>query len=195
MDKHHELNDGMDDVLERSMKQLEGEKKVHKIPDHLLYLLQCTKKEIKRKKMVALVRKHERQYGKHFDELLLDLFWIVEQWPNYIIEIILGRVAFDYSNRLALACFFHGNCFVDVSVIEEMLIFYNKTITNTREWNKRLYEFTKLFDYLNKARNEDDDGAEIRSKYFFFHMMNKNTMYYDGYIRDKFGNKIAPNHF
>lgn len=80
------------------------------IPPNMLQLVQCSKEEIEKKRLLAKIRFIESKI--HWREKrkseIADYFHAIEIWPNYAIKILLSD-EFRYKDRLSLACFMHGN--------------------------------------------------------------------------------------
>lgn len=121
-----------------------------------------------------------------------NIFWSIELWPCFTLEILIGKVDFTWHNRLALATFFHGNGLRDADEAKRIFTFYNPYWDSMPKWNQRFYHFERLFEYLEKAHQLDSGelGEKIRTSYWYYDMNFKQTMFYDGFIRGPKGEKI-----
>lgn len=146
------------------------------IPDNLLYAVQNTRKEIKRNKVMAQVRLIEKKSGcgERFKSEMSGFFYPIELWPTYAIEILLSR-DFGYSERIGLACFFHGNGLRDSMKALRVFHFYNKHWRMDKHWLIRCDKFKALFEYLDQVNKRDDDGAEMRHKYWYYNIALQQT--------------------
>lgn len=160
------------------------------IPKKLLYCVEPTAREIQLKICLLLINKTDKDTKNIMKDRIADLFFELSQWPVYILRILLGREEFDYSNRLAMAAFFHGNGLRNKNEAEDIFCFYNRSVDSTRKWKQRIYHFRSIFDYLDKALNPNDfQHEEIRSKYNFYSLIERRFVYYDGCTRSMNGAK------
>lgn len=94
-----------------------------------------------------------------------------------------------------MAIFFFGNGFKNKERAEMIIKFYNKKYhssygNDARKWRQRFYQFRSIFDWLKKAEDPYDGGYyQIRNAYYYYNMIADQTMYLDGYIRGKNGEK------
>lgn len=153
----------------------------------MLHLVQNSKKEIQRNRLVAKIRLIDRKSG-WMKEKISDRFYSIESWPNYAIEILLGK-EFGYSDRIGLATFLHGNGMRDKDFASQIFQFYNKAWKIDRFWSIRFDKFQALFAYLDQAIKNTDGGDRIRSEYWYYDVALKLTCFYDGTIRNKHGEK------
>lgn len=140
------------------------------------------KKQITHKHNIAKMRLIDRGADKHWKNELESMFWGVEQWPPYIIEIMLDN-GFGYQNRLAFASFFHGHGLDVPHIATNTFKRYNKHWKDNECWNYRFFKFEQLWQYLNKANHPANH--DIRSKYYYFDMNTKHMMYYDNSKRER----------
>lgn len=119
-------------------------------------------------------------------QYIAEHFYNIAQWPLFILLILLGKHEFNRARRLALAGFFYGNGLIDKEQAETIFLFYNKTINNSTLWNNRLTQFRALFDWLAKMNNNLDPN---RHEYYYYSIMCEQTIFFDGFIRDKNGQK------
>lgn len=183
------LNDGMDELLNASCERVD-EPKPSMIPENLLYAVRNTKKEMKRNRVLAQLRLIETRSGcgARFRSEMSDFFFPLEQWPTYAMEILLSN-HFGYSERIGLACFFHGNGLRDSLKALRVFHFYNKHWRMNKHWLIRCDKFRALFDYLDQVNKRDDVGADMRQKYFYYDISLNLTLYYDGYVRKTNGDR------
>lgn len=155
--------------------------------------LKNTAKIQERNKCRAMVRLQDTKTRYRMKKQIEEMFYSTDEWPVFILRIILGMDDFDYGNRLALATFFHGNGLRDRDEAENILLFYNKKNgVYSKKWMQRRYQFRALFDWLEKACDRTDvDYHTMREKYYFFSMQSKLTMFYDGFVRGPTGEKTA----
>lgn len=195
------FDDGADELLNNAVDLYERPKgKPSLIPDNMLYCLQYTKKEREEKKFKAMVRLRDTKTANSVKNQLKDLFYPIEEWPVFIIRILIGDVDFNYSSRISMATFFHGNGFLDSNRAEWLIKFYNKQWRNRKgdekQWTTRFNKFNKLFEYLNKANDPSDvQYHAISSTYYYYNMLAKQTMFYDGWIRGPKGEKLKYSQF
>lgn len=104
-------NDGCDDWLNNSYDSImiTTERRCL-IPENLIHTLRNTLKEIRENKLIGMTRLIENRcsWGKCFKSEMADYFFPIDVWPIYAIEILLTD-RFRYSERIGLACIFHGN--------------------------------------------------------------------------------------
>lgn len=143
------------------------------------------------------IRNRDRMNHDAFKAHISDIFWSTEDWPNFALEILIGKVEFNWHNRLALATFFHRNGLRDADEAKRIFTFYNPHWDSMPKWNQRFYHFEKLFEYLEKAHQLDSGelGEKLRNNYWYYDMKIKQTMYYDGFIRGPNGEKIPVNKY
>lgn len=138
----------------------------------------ATKAEASHKKNIARTRLMDGRNDKVKTDISM-MFWPIESWPAFAVEILFSS-DFHYNERLTFATFFHGNGLVDSSLPITILQFYNPNAVS-REWKQKLYKFEKLFQYLDKANDTTDElHSEMTRKYYFYSMINKHMMYYNG---------------
>lgn len=132
------LNDGNDDLLNKSYEKFERKEPVlcgsvvvarSRIPDNLLPFVQCTEREIERKRMIALMKLREKRgchsNSKYFQNYFSEFFWPIDQWPIYVLKTILFS-NLNYRDRITLATFFHGNNLRDPDNCTLFFQYYNK---------------------------------------------------------------------
>lgn len=142
----------------------------------------ATREEINHKRNIAIIRTADRRNKNEMKNKLEDLFWPISDWPPYIVGLLLSPT-FNYIERLSLATFFHGNGLRDASLAVTLIQFYNENwrIANHIKWKAKFYKFEKLFDYLDKAYDTADSQYHyIRKTYYFYSMMIKHMLYYNG---------------
>lgn len=167
------------------------------LPNSMLHCLQNTKEEQEENKLRAAVRLRDTRDNNALKEKIADIFFPIEQWPLFILRILLGTVEFDRGSRLSMAAFLHGNGFMDRNQAEFIIKFYNKTWQSagkngdTKKWEQRFYQFSKVFEWLDKAYDPNDSKYhDIRTTYYYYNMRSKLTMFYDGYVRTAKGEKV-----
>lgn len=137
-------------------------------------------KRVRRNRQLAIIRRKDCQDQFTFKTKLEDIFWPVDKWPGYIIDIMLSD-GFNYHDRLSFAAFFHGNGLHRFDIAVDTFKFYNKFWKMTKEWDGRFYEFTKLWEYLDKAFHpHSTEYHRIRSTYYYYSLMENHMLYYDG---------------
>lgn len=166
-------NDGMDGMLFDRVTLEENLRNSPKI---------CTKAEISHKRNVARIRLADKRNNRIKNEIAV-FFWAIEKWPAFAVEILFST-NFGYNERLTLATFFHGNGLVCPALPVLILQFYNRNAVS-RDWKQKLYKFEKLFQFLDKTKDTTDPQAiEMSKKYYFYSMINKHMIYYDGNKRN-----------
>lgn len=163
-------------------------KKRSLVPANMLHLTRNTPSEIKRNHLLAKIRRIDRR-NTSLKEKLAEYFFPIEQWPNRIIEILLSK-HFGYGERIALACFIHGNGLTDKDEGLKIFQFYNQFWGPTQIWNIRFRKFRALFGYLDEAYKMDSEtGARIREDYHYFDLRLNLVIYYDGSVKTRNGEK------
>lgn len=120
-----------------------------------------------------------------------DSFWSVEKWPPYMLSVLFCD-SFQRQERLVLATFLHGNGMNSNILAERLFKFYNPHWNMARIWSKKIFEFTDLWKYLDKANDvRDSESSRIRTQYYFYSMRANHMMFYDGYLRGNGGKRIA----
>lgn len=159
------------------------------IPRNLEYLMQNSRKEIERNKLLAKLRLAEFRQGdiQLFKREMTNFFYAVETWPNYAINLLFCD--FHYHERIALACFLHGNGLRDSVKALRVFCVYNKYWRRDRYWYNKFYKFQELFKYLDQTDERTAEGARLRDEYYYYNMHTKLTMFYDGTIRMPNGEK------
>lgn len=186
-----ELDDGCDEILNNSYDEITKNhrtKKVSLIPKNLLYLVQNSKKEIKRNHLLAKIRLMETKRRSSFKSKMSDFFYNFELWPNFAIGILFSR-DLGYEDRNGLATFFHGNGLRDSEKALEIFMFYNKYWNMSKDWRIAFRKFHVLFEYLDKAYQNTDEGSRIRNKYFYYDVNLKLTVFYNGNVREANGDE------
>lgn len=187
----NELDDGNDGFLNLAYEQVKSKVEERKIiPQNMVYLVQNTKKEIHRNRIIAKIRLRERKIKgiEQFKSDMSDYFYPVESWPSYAIEILLTK-NFGYNERIGLACFLHGNGLHDENKALRIFQIYNKSWTLEKMWNFRFKKFQALFAYLKQTNENTETGSRLRSSYYYYDMNLNLTMFYDGNVRTKNGEK------
>lgn len=180
-----ELDDGNDDYLNDCYNAA-----FNRIPDNMLKYVNCTKQEITYKKLIAQVKMKDKKCGNYIRSVISDRFWSIEEWPLFAIEILFSK-NFSYTERISLAAFLHGNNLRCAGTARLIFQFYNDHWNNTKRWTQKFYKFDQLFNYLDKAFNKfDPDHDRIRTNYWYFDMQTKQTLFYDGMVRTKNGDRI-----
>lgn len=179
----HFLNEAYD----RAKHQVE---KRTPIPKNMLHLVRRSPKEIKRNHMLAKIRLIETKctWSQRFKSEMNEYFHCIESWPTYVLEILLSKF-FSYHERIGLACFMHGNGMTDKDKALRIFQFYNKHWRHDRDWYNRFFKFQNLFPYLDQTKDRTDAGDRLRNEYYYYDMNLNLTMYYDGNVRTKNGDK------
>lgn len=192
------FNDGADDMLNEAVDLYERRSKWKPslIPENMQHFLQNTKKEQDENKFKAMIRLRDTKTSNSVKRQLEEWFFPIKEWPLLVIRFLLGDAEFDYSGRLCMATFFHGNGFKNKNKAEWLIKFYNKKwqnrkVADTQQWNQRFYKFRALYDYLDKANDPTDfQYQHIRSTYYYYNLRARQTMFYDGWVRTRSGQKI-----
>lgn len=186
-----DFDDDNEDLLNLAYDQVRSKfEKISLIPDNMLYLVQNSKKEIERNLLIAKIRLNERKINwiNKFKCEMTDYFYPIESWPNYAIEILLTK-QFGYAERIELACFLHGNGLNDETKALRIFQVYNRSWTWEKTWNFRFKKFQALFKYLEETNKTSDTGSRLNNEYFYYDMNRKLTMFYDGTVRTRNGEK------
>lgn len=190
------LDDGNDDLINKAYDSVRifAENKMFRepIPQNLQYLVKPSRKEIERNHLLAKVRLSEgkKNWSAKFKSQMADYFASVESWPNYALKLLFSKY-FSYNERIAFACFLHGNGLKDGEKGVNIFKFYNSSWTNHKWWMIRFRKFEALFTYLDQACKLplSDTGIRIRNDYWYYDMFLKLHMYYDGTVRTKTGER------
>lgn len=138
----------------------------------------ATKAEIDHKRNLARTKRADSRNDK-IKKDISELFWPIESWPAFAVEILYST-DFNYNERITFATFFHGNGLTCPSLPISILYFYNPN-AYSRKWKQKLYKFEKLFHYLDKTNDRTDPlHNELIRKYYYYSMINKHMMYYNG---------------
>lgn len=163
------LYDKNDDYLLIAAEKYEKEIKILQIE---------SKNEIQKKKLHAMIRLRDKKLTESNREFITEFFYHPLNWPVYILEILLSK-DFVYTDRMRLALFFVGNGMVDPYVAERIFQLYNPFYKKTKQWEKRLKEFTDLFKYFDKPVN-DPNRADIMNRYYYHNMITNRSLYLNG---------------
>lgn len=144
-------------------------------------------KEMEHRHRMAKIRRKNRYDNFAMRDEIRNMFWCVYEWPAFVVEIMLS-CEFKYNDRLTLATFFHGNGLINPDFPIEIFKFYNKYWKTDPEgiWERRFYAFSKVFHYLNKIHDKNDpDGERMSSQYYYYSMVAKHMIYYNGRKRSE----------
>lgn len=161
------------------------------VPENMLHLIRNTPTEIKRNHALARLRLRERKitWIDKFKSELADYFYTTETWPTYAIEFLLTK-DFSYSERIGLACFFYGNGLREHDKAVRIFMVYNTAWSHNKRWSMKMHKFRCLFGYLaNENELTSWNGGHIRNTYYYYDMNLKQTMYFDGHVRKRNGEK------
>lgn len=147
------LNDGEDDVL-----NVAYDKVSKPFPRNMVHIVQNSKKEINHNMLVAKIRLINGQKGAHFKEEMEDVFYPIETWPNFAIEILLSenfryQVALgihDYQSKIINKDFHFGSfsgVWEDQPALETFELIHSN-FTEIRAAIKQLNDI-KPFHYFN----------------------------------------------
>lgn len=133
---------------------------------------------------LAKIRLKDRVNKDIMKNELEDMFWPISQWPAFAVELLLTP-CFNYNERLTLATFFHGNGMADATLPIKLIKFYNKywkhDSNHYHGWKQKFHKFSCLFEYLDKAKDfNDPDYHRIGNKYYYYSMIVKQMLYYNG---------------
>lgn len=108
-------------------------------------------------------------------------FFAIRTWPAFAVNLLLTPT-FNYNDRITLAAFFHGNGLVNSERAIRYFQFYNPYWKlDRRQWKQKLYLFTKLFLYLDKAHDfHAPEYHHVRNNYYYYSMIVKHMLYYNG---------------
>lgn len=111
--------------------------------------------------------------NKPFANFLSDRFYHPDEWPSYILEIILSD-DFGYVNRLKLACFFYGNGMCSATVALHIYKFFiphirqlGPAIRHDRDWIRRSAKFESTFKYIRTYVDPSFKG-DIHYIYYYY---------------------------
>lgn len=141
-----------------------------------------TREEISNQRNLAKIKQSDRLDYNRMKIYLEEHFFPIHSWPAFIVALLLSP-DFNYHDRLTLATFFHGNGMVDGKRAVRFVQFYNEHSRSKdyRKWKTKLYKFEKLFEFLDKAYNiNDPEYHSIRNKYYYYNMIVKHMLYYNG---------------
>lgn len=179
------LNDGNDQIINCAYDLVEFMNNVKKKEQPKVH------QKVHNNRQLAIIRRKDCANQFKFKNKLDEVFWPVDKWPAYVLNILLSD-EFKYQDRLSLATFFHGNGLPHYDLAVNAYKFYNKFWRNTREWDRRFFEFTKLWEYLDKTRDPNcPEYQRIRTNYYYYSLMENHMMYYDGNLRVKGGQRRA----
>lgn len=184
------LDDGCDNILNQTYESV-MQTTEPPIPN-VVSKTTNSKSQIERNKMQAIVRRINRgPSGQRKYEYVSEYFYHVEEWPTYAIKALLSK-SFNYTERLQLSSFLLGNGLRDTDIAVQFVKLYNTHWGATNLWKKRLLEFEKLFEYMDKPIN-DPDRPKIRARYFYYNMEAEVTMFLNGMRRNANGEAVEFN--
>lgn len=182
---YEELQDGNDGILFDACARIERPS----IPENMLHCVWNSEKQIELNRIRAIVRLKDTRSGCKLRAATTELFFSVDEWPLFALRILLSP-DFSYTDRISLASFLHGNGLNDGNFAIHIFKMYNSHWKDCHRWNQKFYKFSKLFEYLGRARmpiTEDDE--RIRSTYWYYDMNSNQTVFYDESIRTPTGEK------
>lgn len=153
----------------------------------MLYLDSDSPKTINRNHLLVKIKRKEHRisWSAKFKSEMADNFYPIESWPNYAIELLLTK-DLGYSERIGLACFFHGNGFKDPEKALRTFQFHNSAWTWDRGWSMAFQKFQHLFGYLGHSDDfSSDTGSRIRNEYYYYDINLKLTVYYERPVRER----------
>lgn len=132
---------------------------------------------INRNKNIAIIRTKNRR-NSSIKNWIIDHFWPVEEWPDHIVNSLID---FKYTDRICICNFLYGNG-LQLQDAFKLIAFYHNWDIHTK--NCYEYTFTKLWLRLNEAvQKQHWDYHRITSTYYFYSMISRRVMYFDGTIR------------
>lgn len=139
--------------------------------------------KIQRNRNIALMRTKNRR-NCFMKVWVAENFWSPDIWPDHIVNCLMK---FQYTDRICICNFLFGNG-LQLNNAFDLIAFYHEW--NLAERNHYEYVFSKLWWRLQEAvRKQHPDWHHITSSYYFYSMVNRTVMFFDGTIR-KNGNKI-----
>lgn len=141
-------------------------------------------KQITHERNLARIEQADRLDYNRMKLKLEDKFHAIRTWPGFAVDLLLTPT-FSYNERLTLATFFHGNGMIDgrraVSYFQFYNAYWNRQTGDQRQWKQKIFKFEKLFAYLDKANDiNDPEYHRLGSKYYYYNMIVKHMMYYNG---------------
>lgn len=159
------------------------------IPTQMLHLVQNNAREIKLSQLRAKIRLINTRRGRQMVEEIEEHFYVTEVWPAFALELVLGLTEFDYSGRMSMATFFHGNGLYDPNLAIKIIQFYNRDYVRSPLWNKRFTQFIQNFNTLRNATNTEIPGHELLlMKFWFYSIETGCTLFYNGNVRSRYEN-------
>lgn len=123
----------------------------------------------------------------NIDSIASDIFFPLNAWPSYMVEIfvITNIASYSYNQRNKICLFFWGNG----STIEQMFtlseMYAPRIIQNTRE-DRHQYESSKrkCFGLFN-TYNENKNNPAYSERYYFYSLIERRMMYINGTPRHR----------
>lgn len=138
---------------------------------------------IKRNRNIAIMRLSNNK-NPTIKGIWLEHFWPPEQWPDHIVNSFMD---FKYTDRICVCNFFYGNGLIFDNAFAAIRFYHS---WNTSELRHYEYQFRLLWLRVDNAvKHIHDDWHRITSTYYFYSMMSRSVMYFDGTLR-MYGNKI-----
>lgn len=135
------------------------------------------KSQITRNRNIALIRRGNRR-NNSIEIFLNEHFWKPEEWPNHIVNCFMD---FEYTDRICISNFFFGNGLRFEDAFRIIEFYHNWNSTASRAYR---YTFYELWSRLDKAINRTHpDWDKITSTYYFYSMIMRKVMFFNGNIR------------
>jgi hypothetical protein len=134
------------------------------------------------KKVLTFVEKKDN-VDSSVKHLISEWFHPVEIWPKSILETIV-KSQINHKNRLYIATFFHGNGLRDPLLAWNIIKFYNVAYQDSKIWQRKFVDFTNTWSFLDNGANPNSSNHMLfATKYYFYCLINKHELYYNGYLR------------
>lgn len=109
---------------------------------------------------------------------LTEHFWPPEEWPHHVVNCFMN---FKYTDRICICNFFYGNG-LQFDLAFQAINFYHNW--NAAQSNQYRRTFLDLWTRIEQAvKRQHENWNYIVSEYYFYSMITKSVMYFDGSIR------------
>lgn len=137
----------------------------------------ASRAQISRNRNIAIMRLKNRRNTSIRQELT-EHFWPPEEWPNHVVNCFMD---FKYTDRLCICNFFFGNGLQFDLAFEVINFYHNWTPAETNQYRST---FIGLWTRIEQAvKRQHENWNAITSLYYFYSMITKTVMYFDGSIR------------
>lgn len=132
---------------------------------------------IRRNRNIALMRLRDKTDAS-FKNIFIEHFWPIESWPDHIVNSFID---FKYTDRICICNFFLGNG-LQLEYAFGAISFYHSWNETTKKHYK--YTFEQLWLRIeNAVKRVHHNWNHIVSSYYFYSMISRSVMYFDGHIR------------